>query len=156
MNVQIIDFEKVLADSSKRYSPELWLVERQEILQERDSLLKIYPFSIILALCYPQIDFADRWCNQQFGFSNGECHDSYSEYQICQLDAPHCHLGVWRTKWWEKVGYDYSYNEYFFENKSDFDKFITFLPQICFGENYPSDADANWLAYLEKHHNENP
>lgn len=47
---------------------------------------KKFPFTVIVEGCYPENDFAHRWCWQQFGpMDTKECGERYSEYPGCPL-----------------------------------------------------------------------
>lgn len=152
MNVFIMDWQKVLDDVGLVDAEEVVKV-RQRHAQMSECRAKIqqnYPHSIILALFYPQMDFADRWCWQQFGSPQGVCSDRYSEYPSCTETGEHQHTGKWQTHWWGKVGYDFGYNEYFFAQQADYEAFCAFIPQICFGELYDADTDKRFLDYLKQ------
>lgn len=65
--------------------------------RERQIRLVDFPFDVVLAVAYAELDCADRWCWQQFGPADGECRQSSSEYSECGLQDPHSHPGRWRT-----------------------------------------------------------
>lgn len=104
---------------------------------ERDERLQIFPYSLMLELAFPELDFAVRWCWQHFGPMEGECTQRYSEYRTCFDDFPHGHSGRWITHWFAKSDYDYGFNEWYFCDKSDRDYFLANLDEINWGEKYP-------------------
>ena len=143
MNVSILTWQQVLQDVACCDSTAEELNQAHaEMNAQRATLCKDYPFSIILALAYPQMDFANRWCWQQFGSPQGRCDDHQSEYPSCNETTPnHHHEGRWRTHWWEKLDYDFGYNEWFFAEQMDYEAFYAFIPHISFGEHYDEGTD---------------
>jgi hypothetical protein len=105
--------------------------------EERQAVLRRFPYSLVLELAYPELDFANRWCWKRFGPSDGECLQASSEYRACDVTGPHSHEGQWYTRWLVKTAYDFGYNEWFFSSHADRDQFLDFVPQICWGERYP-------------------
>jgi hypothetical protein len=108
--------------------------------EERKIRLAAFPYSVILQLSYPQMDFATRWCWQQFGPASGECQQYSSEYPACHEKPPHAHVGRWATHWLAKTNYDFGFNEWLFVEQADSDKFLEFVPEITWGENYEGGA----------------
>lgn len=108
--------------------------------EERFARLAAFPYSVILQLSYPQMDFATRWCWQHFGPASGECHQYSSEYPVCTENPPHAHVGRWATQWLAKTDYDFGFNEWLFVERIDFEAFLQFVPHITWGENYESRA----------------
>ena len=132
---------------------------------KRDEALKKFPFTVIVEGCYPENDFAHRWCWQQFGPPQyEECNDHYSEYPGCSLvlaideytikknykdsngvyheydfhtrdPGKHSHDGTWTTVWLGKTGYDYGFTEYYFKSEANRDAFIAAVP-FGLGEKY--------------------
>lgn len=90
----------------------------------------------MLQVSYPEIDFANRWCWQQFGPAEGECHQAHSEYPACNLPPPHQHQGRWLSHFLVKTEYDFGYNEWYFTNETDRDRFVEFIPHMHWGERY--------------------
>ena len=111
--------------------------ERDADIEQRRVRLAAFPFAVILKVAYPEIDFANRWCWQQFGLPHGECHQRYSEYPACDSRDPHSHLGTWMTSWLVKTDYDFGFNEWYFQQQADQNRFLEFAPQINWGEHYP-------------------
>ena len=105
-------------------------------IEERETRLAAFPYEVVLQLAYPQMDFATRWCWQQFGPANGECLQYSSEYPACHLGSGHAHEGRWLTKWLAKTDYDFGFNEWCFAKQADRDKFLEFVPSITWGETY--------------------
>jgi hypothetical protein len=105
-------------------------------VQERQRRLAEFPHCVLLQLAYPELDFANRWCWQQFGPAHGECHQASSEYPACNLPGPHSHNGRWLSRWLAKTDYDFGFNEWHFEEPADRERFLAFVPQICWGEHY--------------------
>jgi len=106
-------------------------------VQERMARLESFPYSVVLQVAYPELDFANRWCWQQFGAPNGACLDKQSEYSTCELEEPYEHKGMWFSYWLGKTDYDFGYNEWNFQMRSDLDRFLEFISEINWGENYP-------------------
>lgn len=106
-------------------------------LDERNACLADFPHSVLLALAYPELDFAMRWCWEQFGPADGPCTQIGSAYPACALAQPHEHRGRWRTRWLAKTDYDFGCNEWYFALNDDRVRFVQFLPQLNWGEHYP-------------------
>lgn len=106
-------------------------------LQTRQTRLTSFPYSVVLKVAYPELDYANRWCWQQFGPGNGDCLQASAEYPACELGTPHSHEGRWLSYWLVKTEYDYGFNEWCFVHSDDRDRFLKFVPQINWGENYP-------------------
>lgn len=117
----------------------LWITQEQkeELITERNERLSRFPFSVILQVAYPELDFANRWCWQNFGPTDGECLQKQSQYPACNLETPHSHSGNWITCWIDKIDYDFGFNEWCFCRESDRDLFLEYLPMINWGEKYP-------------------
>ncbi len=120
--------------------------ETQQELEEQQSArhetLSNFPFSVMLQVAYPELDFVNRWCWQSFGPHQGECFQirsgyKSSEYPACDLALPHSHIGTWRHRWLVKTDYDFGFCEWYFSNKADHVKFLAFVPSIHWGEKYP-------------------
>jgi hypothetical protein len=133
---------------------------------KRDETLKKFPFTVIVEGCYPEGDFACRWCWRQFGpMHTEECAESYSEYPGCPLvqateylhhytykdsdgtmkedsekqykkPEKHAHEGNWTIVWLGKTGYDYGFSEYYFKDEANRDAFIIAVPSFGLGERY--------------------
>ena len=102
----------------------------------RAERMKHFPFSVMLKVSYPELDFANRWCWQNLGPCDGDCTQAHSEYQVCRESRPHSHPGTWTSFWFEKTDYNFGFNEWYFSDAADRDKFIAILPEINWGENY--------------------
>jgi len=83
-------------------------------IAEHDARLAVFPHAVVLQVAFPELDFANRWCWQQFGPADGECYEAQSEYPACRLRTEHRHAGTWRTIWLEKTDYDFGFNEWCF------------------------------------------
>ena len=106
-------------------------------LRVREVRLKAFPHSVVLQVAYPEMDYANRWCWQQFGPANGDCHEAHSNYPACNLKGLHSHDGRWLSHWLDKTDYDFGFNEWCFARKDDLDRFMGFVPQITWGEKFP-------------------
>lgn len=106
-------------------------------VEERKGRSIDFPYDVVLQLAYPQVDFANRWCWQQFGPAHGECLEYSSEYPACLEKEKHRHEGRWLTHWLAKTDYDFGFNEWRFVQQADRDKFLAFVPHITWGENFP-------------------
>ena len=82
-------------------------VARAEETQDRDTRSADFPHSVLLQASYPEIDYANRWCWQQFGPSDGWCLQRHSEYPACSMNGEHEHKGTWMTHWLAKTDYDF-------------------------------------------------
>lgn len=102
----------------------------------RNEILKRFPYSVMLKVSYPELDFANRWCWAKFGPSDGECSQAQSEYRVCFESGPHEHSGIWTSRWFEKTDYDFGFNEWYFSSIAARDKFVEVLDEINWGENY--------------------
>ena len=112
---------------------------RVDETQDRNTRLVAFPHSVLLQVSYPEMDFANRWCWQQFGPSNGQCLQSYSEYPACSMNGEHEHKGTWTTHWLAKTDYNFGYNEWYFASQADRDRFIEYLPQVHWGEKFQNN-----------------
>ena len=111
--------------------------EQADQQTERKERVRSFPFAVMLELAFPERDFADRWCWEQFGSARGECLQSYSEYPSCTMNVPHCHMGSWINHWFVKTDYDFGFSEWYFSERVDYELFLEFVPSIDWGENYP-------------------
>jgi hypothetical protein len=107
-------------------------------IADRQLRLAAFPHSVLLQLSYPELDYANRWCWQQFGPAHGDClEQAGSEYPACDLPIAHSHEGKWLTYWLAKTEYNFGFNEWCFARQEDRDRFLEFVPQINWGERYP-------------------
>ncbi|WP_431288898.1 hypothetical protein [Roseateles chitinivorans] len=105
--------------------------------EERRLRLAEFPYSVVLQVAYPEMDFANRWCWEQFGPARGPCYQYQSYYPVCRQTGDHSHEGGWRSHWIEKTDYDFGFNEWLFAQQADRDRFLAFLPDITWGEDFP-------------------
>ena len=73
--VVLSSFEEYLASDDDSFE------ERAAQELDRNERLLRFPYSVMLQVSYPELDFANRWCWQNFGPSDGECDQRYSEYR---------------------------------------------------------------------------
>lgn len=104
---------------------------------ERLRVLSRFPFALMLEVAFPELDFANRWCWNNFGAGHGECFERDSNYRRCSIDFPHCHTGTWMNHWFVKTDYDFGFNEWYFMTTADRDSFLEFVPSINWGEKFP-------------------
>jgi hypothetical protein len=130
------DFESLLASEFPPTSPAL-VEAREAEIQERQVRLASFPHAVLLQVSFAEMDYANRWCWQQFGPASGECMQKESEYPACSLLHRHSHEGKWISHWYFKTEYNYGYNEWCFALPEDRDRFVEFVPQINWGENFP-------------------
>ena len=109
----------------------------REETRDRLARLKRFPYSVMLELAFPELDYAERWCSQRFGPMDGECRQHHSEYRICSNDTKHTHTGKWTSHWYEKTDYNFGYCEFYFVELPDRDAFLEELPEFNWGEHYP-------------------
>jgi hypothetical protein len=109
---------------------------RAEEVTERNKRLSRFPYAVMLQVSFPELDFADRWCWRQFGPIDGECYQRYSEYRVCDLDGAHSHSGKWTCHWWEKTDYDFGFNEWYFAERGDWERFLANVGEINWGEKF--------------------
>lgn len=154
-NQDMASYDKMLSDKARN---------RQEVLLK-------FPYSVVLQGVYPEHDFVDRWCWQNFGPRNGPCTDGvHSEYtgcpivlateyvskyswkdkdgkehsgeEICYRDVErHSHEGTWQSIWLIKTGYDYGLGEYCFSSEEDRDRFLAAVPTFNLGEKYVKEKE---------------
>ena len=126
--------------------------------QERTELLKKFPYPVMLKVAYPEMDFANRWCWQNIGPSDGVCDQSNPEYPGCPLVLAtesikkdeylkdrkvyqkveeHSHCGQWISCFLCKTEYNFGFNEWYFAVESDRDRFLAAVPTFNWGENFP-------------------
>jgi hypothetical protein len=104
---------------------------------ERNQRLSRFPHSVMLKVSFAELDFANRWCWQNFGPCDGECLERYSEYRACNRSEPHSHVGKWTWHWFVKTDYNFGFNEWYFAESVDRDLFLASVDQINWGENFP-------------------
>ena len=109
---------------------------RETEVEDRRLRLKAFPFDLVLQVSFPELNFANRWCWQQFGPAHGVCLQG-SEYPNCAVTATHSHEGEWMWYLLAKTDYDFGYTEWCFAQQRDRDRFREFFPQINWGENFP-------------------
>jgi len=129
--VEASSFEEYLA------SGEDTLEERAAQEAERKLRLSRFPYGVMLKVSYPELDFANRWCWQTFGSSDGECTQRYSIYRVCERSEPHSHVGRWMFHWFVKTDYDFGFNEWYFAENAHRHRFVANLHNINWGENFP-------------------
>ena len=139
-----MSYRTVVLSSIEEYLPNT--EETDEGMAEqracRNATLNAFPYSVVLQVAYPEMDYANRWAWQQFGPRHGECFDvrrgsKPSEYPMCNDPEPHAHQGTWCCWWHMKTDYDFGFCEWYFSNSTDRDRFLAFVPAISWGENYP-------------------
>lgn len=101
--------------------------------QERQLRLAAFPHCVLLQVAYAELDYANQWCWQQFGPAHGECQQASSDYPACSVPNPHAHDGRWLTHWLVKTAYNFGYNEWYFAQETDQERFLEFAPHINFG-----------------------
>jgi len=118
---------------------EEYLAVDDDPLEERDrnSRLLRFPFSIMLKVSFAELDFANRWCWQQFGPGDGECMQRESEYRACDVSEPHSHVGTWTSHWFVKTEYNFGFNEWYFAECVARDRFLAHVEALNWGEHYP-------------------
>jgi len=134
MNHQTVilsSFEEYLADGGDT------LEGQAERKSERIERLARFPYAVMLQVSYPELDFANRWCWQHFGPSDGECTQCDSEYRACDQTEPHSHSGTWVCEWFVKTDYGFGFNEWYFANEEDRERFLGSVGKINWGENFP-------------------
>jgi len=105
--------------------------------QDRKGRVARFPFTVILLVAVPEMDFANRWCWLNFGPADGQCMQFQSEYPACTLAQMHSHTGKWCEYWLEKIDYDFGFCEWYFAEESHRDNFLAFVPEINWGEKFP-------------------
>lgn len=123
-------FEEYLANED--FSTEFRAAEEVD----RAARLTRFPYSVMLKVSFPELDFANRWCWQHFGPSDGECIQRDAEYRACDRTEPHSHVGKWTSYWLEKTDYDFGFNEWYFAEGADRDLFVANIAKINWGEHY--------------------
>lgn len=133
---------------------------------KRNAFKVNFPFAVIMEGAYPEHDYVSRWCWQNIGSCDGECHEGeHSEYTGCPVVLAtehvvtgwyntkdgkrvdwedvayndvedHSHVGNWCSLWLGKTGYDYGFTEYYFQTESDRDRFLAAAPTFNLGEKY--------------------
>jgi hypothetical protein len=150
----ISSYEKFIAEYDKTWNED-----------KRAEAISKFPYTIVVESSYPVLDYAHRWCWQNFGpYECKECGEHCSEYPACpkvlaiqeykikksytkdgvvheydfhtRNPGKHGHEGIWTTVWLGKTGYDYGFSEYYFEKEEDRDKFKLAIPTFGLGENY--------------------
>lgn len=113
----------------------------------RQKILEQFPYAVMLEVAFLEVDYADRWCWQNFGPEHSgpqlwdpkieECLDIHSKYSVCKIPLPHSHVEKrWCNFFFVKTAYDFGFCEWYFANEADHDKFLAFVPSINWGENF--------------------
>jgi hypothetical protein len=110
---------------------------RTEEERDRSERLARFPHAVMLQVSYPELDFANRWCWQNLGPGDGVCTQHQSEYRVCDRTDPHSHSGKWMSHWLAKTDYDFGFNEWYFAEPEDQQRFLANVDQINWGEKYP-------------------
>lgn len=113
------------------------LEDRADQEAARQERLSRFPHAVMLKVAFPEMDFANRWCWQNFGPCDGECTQRYSEYRVCDRTEPHSHDGKWTSHFFVKTEYDFGFNEWYFAENKDRDLFVANVYNINWGENFP-------------------
>ena len=128
--VILSSFEKYLA--SEDYAPEI----RAQGERERAARLSRFPHAVTLQVSFPELDFANLWCWQHFGPSDGDCLQRQSDYPACSIPEPHAHAGKWMWYFLGKTDYDFGFCEWYFAEQPDRDSFLARVGEISWGEKY--------------------
>ena len=128
--VILSSFEEYLARACD--SPEA----RAEEESRRNDRLSRFQYPVTLQVSFAEFDFANRWCWQHFGPSDGECLQSQSDYPACAVLQPHSHTGKWMWHWLVKTDYNYGFCDWYFSVQSDRDCFLGSVGEIHWGEKY--------------------
>lgn len=103
----------------------------------RKERLNRFPYTVLLKVSFPEIDFANRWCWQNFGPCDGACNQRNAEYCVCDRSDLHSHVGKWMSHFFVKTDYDFGFNEWYFAESADRDLFAANVDNINWGENFP-------------------
>jgi hypothetical protein len=125
-------FDEYMAQSDDL--PEAKTEERRE----RDVRLRRFPYPVMLEAAYAELDCANRWCWLHFGPMDGECLQRDSEYRVCMDETTHHHCGTWTNCWISRTAYNFGFTEWYFAEEADRALFLANLPEINWGELYPS------------------
>ena len=110
-----------------------------EARAERNGWLLRFPHSVMLQVSFAELDFANRWCWQRFGPSNGECLEYQPDYRVCELKERHSHRGKWRWHFYEKTICNFGFCQWFFAERADYESFRTNVDEINWGKKYPKE-----------------
>jgi hypothetical protein len=134
-----VPYRTIVASSFERYVAEFGVTSGGLVDEtaERELRKSRFPFALMLELSFAELDFANRWCWQQFGAPDGECLDRSSDYRVCHIEHDHSHIGKWCWNWFGKTDYNFGFCEWYFSDQDDLRRFEAFLPEICWGEKHP-------------------
>jgi hypothetical protein len=134
-----MSYRTVVASSFDEYlaSDEDSIEECASQVVDRNARLTRFPYSVMLKVSFPELDFANRWCWQNFGPCDGECMQRDSEYLACDRADSHSHVGKWTSYFFDKTDYNFGFNEWYFAEIADRDQFFASVDKINWGENYP-------------------
>lgn len=76
--------------------------------QKRVEMLKQFPCSVIVEGDYLEYDMATDWCTKKIGAKNES----------------------WTDLWYERIGYEYGFWEFFFKNEKQAQTFRNFVPSV--------------------------
>jgi hypothetical protein len=105
-------------------------------MRNRQVRLQRFPYSVVVELSYPELDFAERWCWQNFGPADGDCMQRYSNYRMCLEGASHTHSGKWLRHWLAKTDYDFGYCEFHFSDQANQVAFLAQVSSFNWGEDF--------------------
>ena len=128
--VILSSFEEYLA--CENYAPEIKADEERGRVER----LSRFPYAVTLQVSYPELNFANRWCWQRFGSSDGNCLEGQSEYPACNILEIHSHTGKWMWCWLAKTDYNFGFCEWYFSNELERDYFLASVGEISWGEKY--------------------
>lgn len=127
----------VILSSFEAYLAEDCVPEfRGEEERERASRLSRFPYPVTLQVSFPELDFANRWCWQHFGPSDGNCLQRHSYYPACSVPEPHSHTGKWMWYFFGKTDYDFGFCEWYFAEQFDRSSFLASVGEINWGEKF--------------------
>jgi hypothetical protein len=95
-------FQTVESSSFEEYNS-FGNASREEHVAREERLIR-FPHSVMLKVSVPEMDFANRWCWQNFGPCDGKCNQLGSEYSVCERADRHSHVGKWMTYFFVKNG----------------------------------------------------
>ncbi len=128
--VTLSSFEEYLA--SEDYSTEV----RTEEERRRKDRLSRFPYTVTLQVSFAELDFANRWCWQNFGPGEGDCLQRQSDYPACDIAGPHSHTGRWMWYWLAKSDHNFGFCEWYFASQAERDGFLASVEKINWGEKY--------------------
>lgn len=90
----------------------------EEYEEARKNVATFFQFSVIVEGAIVEYSMAIDWCIKNIGIRNTNLRKFYEN-----AEQENIKNGQWTEIWYDKIGYDYGFSEFFFKNEEDLKKF---------------------------------